>query len=1342
MTSRTHLVPALLLLTSLCPGQSPPEFGAALSLQPQGAHSAPILAGANPPKWTGDIITFEYLGPDETVIYEVNLGDQEVQDGLIRIREVTSNSYPIANGGLTWRRLAGVPAGTYQPIDDPVIHSMAATNVRLVHAHIDPSDHLKLVYEETRDDTSGVSVTAHKTYEFWLVGKVLKLRVSGSRDDGSPYLDNYGGFRAMSSEGTTDAREQHIPYMDNVPVVGFTKNATNYFFSVYQDWYRSSLTRSSSTVYSYSTPYAPTNESIEHYYGASTMNDENGDVLKSVDETINIIVTQFPHDIFPVPPNYRSPYFEATAGRMHFFGIGGFVLRSHYGLQSQFEFIKELGIADVAITQHGNWTYAPGPVMIPNVGRPSIMGCRPEDITTDPVVTDSQTAVEYHPVDPDNSSNILLVDTEFGALSDAARATGAFYAHTTVHNGLDPWGAAPAEHICPGQVQPGTVGYRLDVPRHHAPEDVYTIPVSPPQIPVAEIRLLGLKFPVRNTSYSPEFQNTVVRDVDGNGKGGIDTSTKFQPEVPGSPPTPASTFRGWGLLQQRVGANHAMPILEAQLNYGVNRFEPNAAAWDAAHHLPSELAFDQRATSNNVRSIGEILAHQAATLRELREYIGGPIYGEAAATRSTQWYEYGLRDGTPGEWPPSDIAGEHDWSDSWVIPDFQLLQAKRKASATYGMGQEEEFHHGPGGDRNGDTHAFKDDWITSCAAFGNGPKVTSAGHNKGTLWTYQGILTMYSILAGIDRAQDLSTVSTIYYVDKSDPDNKLELGEALLASWDADYFRYPRIETTFDSGLVVFSNHGMAAIDGGLGTSVISRWTVDVPLPGGGTQSVELEPNGFAAGDGSSILVIFNGRPTNATPNIPEPFDYAWVEDRWEAINYRQGDDPLQEEPAFTYRNFPPDLYALGIFSKEDYNEYSEGFIMHSLLMNSYVGANGGKWDLIAGEWHIGNVTIAPNSIHVPGASPTPPTATSLEIRSQATALFVDKPEGFVAIASYDNGSWRDVTTLVDWTVSGPAQVDQSGAVTCTDPGSVTVTATFQGLSGSSNTFSVQHSLTADAGADVTNVKAGKVISFDGSGSADAKGGNLAYSWDFGDGTEPGTGVRPSHVYTFPGPYTVTLTIKDIEENVATDTVLVTFDGSPRLAGHDFEDGDTDSFSQFGGTWGVINGDLDQLDSTGTNAVVLVDPSTGVEQVFDDASARTHVEILNGTGSVSLHMRTGPGNPTTADGYTVTFGQDPTQVEGERGTLVLTKTEGGVTSQLSQVISPFDERVSHNLKISSVVTDPVFWSTANPERRLAVIVDGVLEIDTRVLDTIPPGRCGLSTSNAEGSFRHIFVDQL
>ncbi|HEY1277954.1 MAG TPA: PKD domain-containing protein [Thermoleophilaceae bacterium] len=67
---------------------------------------------------------------------------------------------------------------------------------------------------------------------------------------------------------------------------------------------------------------------------------------------------------------------------------------------------------------------------------------------------------------------------------------------------------------------------------------------------------------------------------------------------------------------------------------------------------------------------------------------------------------------------------------------------------------------------------------------------------------------------------------------------------------------------------------------------------------------------------------------------------------------------------------------------------------------------------------------------------------------------------------------------------------------------------------------------------------AGQQVQFDGGASVDPDGSIVRYDWDFGDGTTlPDGGPTPTHVYTSPGSFTVTLAVTD-NEGASTRTVF------------------------------------------------------------------------------------------------------------------------------------------------------------------------------------------------------------
>ena len=77
----------------------------------------------------------------------------------------------------------------------------------------------------------------------------------------------------------------------------------------------------------------------------------------------------------------------------------------------------------------------------------------------------------------------------------------------------------------------------------------------------------------------------------------------------------------------------------------------------------------------------------------------------------------------------------------------------------------------------------------------------------------------------------------------------------------------------------------------------------------------------------------------------------------------------------------------------------------------------------------------------------------------------------------------------------------------------------------------------AEAGAN-RSAYVGDDVAFDGSGSVSV-GSIIAFKWDFGDKKNT-TGVKASHVYSGPGTFVVTLTVKDDLGKTGIDTLTVT----------------------------------------------------------------------------------------------------------------------------------------------------------------------------------------------------------
>ena len=84
--------------------------------------------------------------------------------------------------------------------------------------------------------------------------------------------------------------------------------------------------------------------------------------------------------------------------------------------------------------------------------------------------------------------------------------------------------------------------------------------------------------------------------------------------------------------------------------------------------------------------------------------------------------------------------------------------------------------------------------------------------------------------------------------------------------------------------------------------------------------------------------------------------------------------------------------------------------------------------------------------------------------------------------------------------------------------------------------------------AKITSSCANLSCTFDGSASTDTDGTIASYSWNFGDGSAPATGVAPTHVFPLAGDYTVALTVTDNKGATNTATKVVTVVAKPNVA--------------------------------------------------------------------------------------------------------------------------------------------------------------------------------------------------
>jgi hypothetical protein len=213
------------------------------------------------------------------------------------------------------------------------------------------------------------------------------------------------------------------------------------------------------------------------------------------------------------------------------------------------------------------------------------------------------------------------------------------------------------------------------------------------------------------------------------------------------------------------------------------------------------------------------------------------------------------------------------------------------------------------------------------------------------------------------------------------------------------------------------------------------------------------------------------------------------------------------------------------------------------------------------------------------------------------------------------------------------------------------------------------------------------MVAFDGTASSDPDNDPLTFTWDFGDGTAPGTGpTPPAHQYSQRGLYTVTLTVSDgmpgPGPGVATATVAVgnppavtisqPVDGSsfdagmmvPRVgSATDVEDG---AIAADKLTWKIVfhHSDhthpfIDALPSTPNSFTTAKSGETSADVAYEIILSATDSDGMTGSNSVMLVPNTAgmsfetvpPGLETTLDGEPHVTPFEVTSVVGMQRTI-------------------------------------------------------------------------------------------
>jgi len=174
--------------------------------------------------------------------------------------------------------------------------------------------------------------------------------------------------------------------------------------------------------------------------------------------------------------------------------------------------------------------------------------------------------------------------------------------------------------------------------------------------------------------------------------------------------------------------------------------------------------------------------------------------------------------------------------------------------------------------------------------------------------------------------------------------------------------------------------------------------------------------------------------------------------------------------------------------------------------------------------------------------------------------------------------------------------------------------------------------------ANPTNGNPPLVVSFDARATRDADGDTLTLSWDFGDGST-GSGLTPTHTYSAPGVFTVTLTATDPSSATGTATAIIRVNSPPTVSGIANQIRDEDiSAGPLALTVGDVETPAANLTLSGTSSNPTVAPNANI--VFGGSGANRTVNVTpaaNQSGNTIITVTVNDGSATTSTSFLLTI---------------------------------------------------------------------------------------------------------
>ena len=264
------------------------------------------------------------------ITWRVDPNHPDLARGRLSVEETASDRFPIAGAGLTYRKASG-------QLVEPRLFGLVGQVDAVEHALL-PADQGVGLRIDVRETLEGRP--HRKRYTLRLLGRALEVRFQSLDGPVAAGSGGYAGVNAGDMEGTRDAVNVRLPFMEAVPL---TMLDHHWFAATLLDYPRSQagalFVRGPEVL----------GDSVANAVDSFYPPDSSGG-LRAVDETLWVTLAADPADSFPLPSGPPSPQRpEQVAGRVHLTLRDGATPAGFAAQAAYLERLREWGLTDLQV---------------------------------------------------------------------------------------------------------------------------------------------------------------------------------------------------------------------------------------------------------------------------------------------------------------------------------------------------------------------------------------------------------------------------------------------------------------------------------------------------------------------------------------------------------------------------------------------------------------------------------------------------------------------------------------------------------------------------------------------------------------------------------------------------------------------------------------------------------------------------------------------------------------------------------------------------------------------------------------------------------------------------------